>query len=50
MSEVMRFVAAHDVGIGIVGTMVVIIGVISGYGRRHHRDTEATRRDSQNLR
>ncbi len=45
MSEVMHFVAAHDVGIGIVGTVVVIIGVISGFGRHHHRGTEASRKD-----
>ncbi len=45
MNEVMHFVASHDVGIGIVGTMVIIVGVVSGYGRRHRRDTDLAPRD-----
>lgn len=39
MNQIMQFISSHDVGIGIVGTMVVIVGVVSGYGRRHRRGT-----------
>ena len=43
----MQFVASHDVGIGIVGTMVVIVGVVSGYGRRHRGDTAPVQPDDR---
>jgi hypothetical protein len=31
----MEFLAAHDVAVGMLGTLVVILAVIVGFGRRH---------------
>ena len=35
MNEFMQFLAAHDVAVGLMGTLVVILAVIVGFGRRH---------------
>ena len=40
MQELMRMIAAHDVGIGLTGTAVVILAVIAGFGRHHRRGTD----------
>jgi hypothetical protein len=37
LNIVLHFIAAHDVSIGIVGTIVVVLAVLSGYGRQHEQ-------------
>lgn len=43
MSDFLGFVAAHELGIGMIGTLVVILGVATGIGRHHRRATEQFR-------
>jgi len=35
VNDFMQFLAAHDVAVGMLGTLVVILAVIVGFGRRH---------------
>ena len=43
MSNILGFVAAHELGIGMIGTLVVVLGVATGIGRHHRRATERFR-------
>ena len=46
MEEILQFLAAHDVAVGMVGTLIVILAVIVGFGRRHDA-VMSTRLDGQ---
>ncbi|WP_419815583.1 hypothetical protein [Glacieibacterium sp.] len=46
MEEILQFLAAHDVAVGMVGTLIVILAVIVGFGRRHNA-VMSTRLDGQ---
>ena len=47
MSDILELVAKHDVGIGLAGTLIIVLAVIVGIGRQNRRGPDQTSTDSR---